>query len=515
MMRRRYIKKLSLTTKKTKTEPSGSKLASQLTNNIQQIKQLLDGPNDLMIRELQLDNNKKLKCAVVYMDGLIDKQLVQESIIKNLQSFASNQKDPKDSTESFDSIYQSFLSIHTVEKETTIENVVNGILSGKTALLIDGQATAIILSTKGGEARSIEAPTSEMVVRGPRAAFVESLGSNLALLRKSLQTPSLRFQTHQIGLRSKKGLVVAYVNGVVNPAILEEVNRRIKSIDIDDAPESGYVEQWIEDSFLSPFPQINNTERSDRASAALLQGKVVILLDGSPFVLIAPFTMGDFLKSPEDYYERWLIGSFLRFLRYIAVFFAMLLPALYISLISVHPGLLPTDMALSIAATREAVPFPPVVEAFLMVLTMELLQEAGLRLPSPIGQTIGIVGGLVIGDAAVSAGVVSPIMVIVIGLTAISAFATPSFSIGVSFRLLRLGFMIAAAILGLYGIILVYIMVMIHMVNLKSFGIPYTTPFAPTRLRDWKDLVLRAPMTFLMRRPKFMETEAIDSVKKR
>ena len=172
-------------------------------------------------------------------------------------------------------------------------------------------------------------------------------------------------------------------------------------------------------------------------------------------------------------------------------------------------------MALSIAATREAVPFPPVVEAFLMVLTMELLQEAGLRLPSPIGQTIGIVGGLVIGDAAVSAGVVSPIMVIVIGLTAISAFATPSFSIGVSFRLLRLGFMIAAAILGLYGIILVYIMVMIHMVNLKSFGIPYTTPFAPTRVRDWKDLVLRAPMTFLMRRPKFMETEDIDSVKKR
>ncbi|GAA0305388.1 spore germination protein [Gracilibacillus halotolerans] len=510
-MRRRYTKKANWPSKNIKEQTSNESLNSQLDANIQKLKQLLDGPNDLVIREFLLNNNPTMKGSVVYMDGLIDKQLVQESILRNMKDFASNKKSYDTSKTILEVMYENFISIHSVEKGNTLEDALDGILVGKTVILIDGQTSALIINTKGGESRSIDEPTTEMVVRGPRVGFVESLGTNLALLRKSLQTSSLRFQTHQIGRRSKKSLVVAYVDGVVHPEIVKEVNRRIQSIDIDDAPESGFIEQWIEDSFLSPFPQMDNTERSDKASSELLQGKVVILLDGTPFVLIAPFTLGDFLKSPEDYNERWLIGTLLRILRYVAAFFALLLPSLYIALISLHPGLLPTDMALSIAATREEVPFPPVAEAFLMVLTMELLQEAGLRLPAPIGQTIGIVGGLVIGDAAVSAGIVSPIMVIVIGLTAISAFATPSFSLGISFRILRIAFMLAAGILGLFGIILVYIMVMIHMVNLKSFGVPYTAPFSPTMDRDWKDLILRAPMTILTRRPNFMNTKDVDS----
>lgn len=304
------------------------------------------------------------------------------------------------------------------------------------------------------------------------------------------------------------------MDGIVNPEILQEVSRRLDTIDIDDAPESGFIEQWIEDSFLSPFPQMLDTERPDMVSSALLEGKVAIFLDGTPFVLLAPTTLGDILKSPEDYYERWLYGTLLRILRYIGAFLALFLPALYISLVSFHQGLLPSKLAFSIAASREGVPFPAFVEALLMVMTMELLQEAGVRLPTPIGQNIGIVGGLVIGEAAVQAGIVSPVMVIIIALTAIAAFTTPTFSLGISLRIIRLGFMIAAGLLGLYGMILVYIMINIHLVNLKSFGVPYATPFAPTMFRDMKDLILRAPRLMLMKRPEYLQTDDEKSANK-
>lgn len=267
----------------------------------------------------------------------------------------------------------------------------------------------------------------------------------------------------------KKDLIVCYVEGIVHPDLVKEVKRRLSSIDIDEAPESGFIEQWIEGSFLSPFPQVLHTERPDKVAAALLGGRIAILLDGTPFVLMAPATMATHFQSPEDYYERWMIGTLLRILRYIGAFIATFLPALYIALVSYHPGMIPSKLAFSIAGTREGVPFPAVVEAFIMETTIELLREAGVRLPKPIGQTIGIVGGLVIGEAAVSAGIVSPIMVIVVALTAISSFALPSYTFAISIRILRFFVMLAAALFGLYGIIVFYIMINIHIVNLKSF----------------------------------------------
>src|SRR5699024_8483696 len=282
---------------------------------------------------------------------------------------------------------------------------------------------------------------------------------------------------------------------------------RLRAIDMDDAPGVGYIEQWIEDSFLSPFPQLINTERPDKVSAALLQGKLAIFLDGTPLVLVLPATFGNALQSPEDYYERWTIGTLIRGLRYLAAFISVFLPALYVALVSYHPGMIPQKLAFSIAATREGVPFPPFIEALLMTITMELLREAGARLPTTIGQTIGIVGGLVIGEAAVQAGIVSPIMVIVVALNAIASFAIPSYSVAISFRILLFGFLIASAVFGLFGIILAYIMINIHLVNLKSIGVPYSTPFAPTFLRDWNDLIFRSPIPLISRRPKYLQAE--------
>src|SRR5699024_10235569 len=307
--------------------------------------------------------------------------------------------------------------------------------------------------------------------------------------------------------RSKKSIIVTYIDGIINPELLEALDRRLNTIDMDILPESGYVEEWIEDSFLSPFPQMINTERPDKVINAIMQGKVGILIDGSPFALIAPINFSNVMQSLEDYYERWTIGSLLRLLRYLGAFISIFLPALYIALISLQPGMLPSQLVFSIAGTREGVPFPPIVEALLMVVTMELLQEAGARLPQTIGQTIGIVGGLVIGEAAVQAGIVSPIMVIVIALTAIATFVIPSYSMAISFRIVRFAFMFAAGIFVMYGFILIYIMINILFVNLTSFGVPYSSSFAPFYPSDWYDTVLRAPIQTDKMRPKFMRTK--------
>ncbi|ASN07026.1 spore germination protein [Virgibacillus necropolis] len=491
--------------KKTETDEDFSiELVKELDKNLDNLKKMLEEPNDLVVREFTIRGSKH-NCAVVYIDGLVNKELIDNTIIKSVQVVNERKELPEEKTELFNELYQEIISVSDIKKGNTLDDVSNGILYGSTVLYIDGLDVVIIMDTKGWESRAIEEPMSEAVIRGPREGFVENIRTNMVLIRRNIQDPNLRFKTHHVGRRSKKVLVVAYLAGVIHPDILKEITRRLKSIDMDAAPESGYIEQWIEDSYLSPFPQLFNTERPDKASAAILQGKAVIILDGTPFVLVAPSTLGNAFQSPEDYYERWTIGSLVRFLRYFAAFIAMFLPALYIALVSYHQGMIPSKLAFSLASTRDGVPFPAFVEAMMMGVTMELLREAGARLPKTIGQTIGIVGGLVIGEAAVQASIVSPVMVIVVALTAIASFSLPAYSVAISFRLVRFFFMFAAATLGLYGIILVYIMINIHIVNLKSIGVPYSTPFAPTFLKDWLDLVFRAPIPMLTKRPGYLK----------
>nr|WP_318153044.1 spore germination protein [Metabacillus arenae] len=479
-----------------------------LDENLHNIEKMLDNPSDLIIREFTVGNTNH-RCAIVYIAGLSDKMVIDQDIIKNIQmEFKVSEKEEIVEAHALVNQLQSkVLSIGKVKRTQSLDKVSYAILNGDSVLFVDGTDEVLIMGSEGWKNRSIEEPISEALIRGPRDGFIENLHTNTVLIRRRIRDPNLRFKSYQVGRRSKQDLVVAYIDGIVNPHIVEEVNLRLKSIDLDDVPESGYIEQWIEDNFLSPFPQIAHTERPDKVVSALMQGKVAILLDGTPFVLLAPLTFGNTLQSPEDYYERWLVGSLIRMLRYLGAFIAVFLPSLYIALVSFHPGLIPSKLAFSIAATREGVPFPAYMEAFLMEVTMEILREAGIRLPKPIGQTIGIVGGLVIGEAAVAAGIISPIMVIVVAVTAVSSFSMPSYSTALAFRMLRFGFMGAAAFFGLYGIILLYIVVNIHLVNLKSLGLPYTTPFAPNFFQDWKDLVVRSPITMLSKRPQYLQTD--------
>lgn len=478
------------------------KISKKLPVNIDNVNNLLQDPTNLVIREFTVRGTKH-KGAIVYLDGLVDSRLVHENILKSM--LVEREELPSDVEELFDVLAEEIISVTDIKIGYSVADISDAIMYGKTIFYLDGIDRVLVINSQGWESRGIEEPTTETVVRGPKAGFVENVQTNMMLIRRYLRDPNLHFENYTVGRRSRSTLIVAYINDIAHPDLVKEVKRRVDSIDMDAAIESGYIEQWIEDSFLSPFPQTLNSERPDKAAIALLRGKVIIILDGTPFVLILPVTVGYLLHVPEDYYERWTIGTLLRLLRYIAAFFAIFLPGLYIALVSFHQGMIPTDLALSIAATRGSVPFNPFVEAVAMGATMELLREAGARLPTTIGQTIGIVGGIVIGEAAVQAGVVSPIMVIVVALTAISSFAIPSFSVVISFRILRFGFMVAAAFLGLFGLILGYIMINIHIVRLKSFGVPYSTPYAPTFLQDWNDLILRVPIPQLSNRPKHLK----------
>ncbi|MEB2292510.1 spore germination protein [Priestia megaterium] len=491
-------------------QDSPNHITDHLALTLKVVKNEIGHNSDVHFREFIIGRTG-IQAAIIFVEGLSDKDLIEKHILSSLMAdfskeYQQDQLYVKGSL-SKQFIKSQVLSISDVEEVHPIKEVISKVLTGSTALLINGLSLALILGTSKIKTRTIEEPVSEALVRGPRIGFTESLSDNTSLLRGSGDIENLSLVKFQVGKRSKKDLVVAYIKEVVNPELVEEVEKRIKKIDLDNVPESGYVEQLIEDNYLSPFPQVQNTERPDRVIAALMEGRVAILLDGTPFALIAPVTFSMMLQSPEDYYERWIPGTFIRFLRYIAVVLSLFTPALYIAFISFHPGLIPTKLAISIIGSRSGVPFPALIEALFMELSIEILREAGLRLPKPIGPAMGIVGGLIIGEAAVQAGIVSPILVIVVALTAISSFSIPQYSVGITLRILRFVAMLCAAILGLYGVILFFLFMMSHLVKLKSFGVPYMSPAVPYRLSEWKDLVVRMPLMMMKRRPKMMHTK--------
>ncbi|WP_420808599.1 spore germination protein [Cohnella luojiensis] len=464
--------------------------------------------SDVYFREFQI-GGIGLKAAIVFVEGLSDKNLIDKHIMKSLMS--DYEECPKDRHRtngnlSKEYILNKVLSIRKVDEARRIKEMTPKVLTGSTALMIEGLQDIFLLETSNGKSRNIEEPISEGLIRGPRAGFNENLCDNTALLRRDGENPSLSLIKFQVGKREKRDLVIAYMEDIAETKLVEEVKRRIRKIDIDSVPESGYVEQFIEDNYLSLFPQVQNTERPDRVIGALMEGRVAILLDGTPFVLIVPVTFSMLLQTPEDYYERWIPGTLFRLLRYFAVFVSFLAPALYISFISFHPGLIPTKLAISIIGTRGIVPFPAIIEALILEISIEILREAGLRLPKPVGPAMGIVGGLIIGEAAVQAGIVSQILVIVIAVTAISSFSIPHYSLGLTFRILRFIGMFCAAVFGLYGVILFFLLLCSHLVKLKSFGLPYASPAVPYRLSDWKDFMIRMPLLMMKRRPKMMHT---------
>jgi spore germination protein KA len=376
-------------------------------------------------------------------------------------------------------------------------------------LLFHGCPNAIVAATKGGETRGVTETSTQSVVRGPKEAFSESIRTNTALIRRKIKNPKLWLEERVIGEVSQTQVGIMYIKDLANPEIVQEVRNRLDRIKIDGILESGYIEDLIQDGVWTPFPTVFNTERPDAIAAGLLEGRVAIIVDGTPFVLLVPVVFVSLLQSAEDYYERFDIGSFLRILRFCSFFIALLLPSIYVAVATFHQELLPNTLMLHLAAQREGVPFPPIVEAFIMEIVFEVLREAGVRMPAAVGRTISIVGALVIGQSAVEAGVMSPAMVIIVSFTAITNFVLPAINLAIAVRLLRFVFLILAGTLGMYGISVALLFLVVHLCSLRSFGIPYLKPFAPFIPGEHKDTFFRAPQWAMNTRPLFESQDAV------
>lgn len=486
---------------KEKNEPR-TELSRDLKQNLDSIQKILGSSYDVILREICFGNQGEIKGALIFLKGITDKTIINESILKPLMY--ENEKLDKLETGSFtlNTLQTGILSAHEVEVVTTIETVIEGCLSGDTLLLIDGLTEALRMNTSGGESRGIEEPKTETVIRGSREAFTESLVTNTALLRRIIRNPNLTLDTMIIGRQTKTTVCIAYIKGIANPQIIEEIKRRLKRIKTDAILESGYIEQFIEDAPFSIFSTVGNGEKPDKVSAKLLEGRVAILVNGTPFVLTIPMVLLESFQTQEDYYSRPYYASLIRLIRLAAYLTSTLAPAFYVALSTFHQELIPTPLLFTMAAAEEGVPFPAVVEAFTLGLIFEILREAGVRLPRPVGQAISIVGALVLGETAVRAGLVGEPIVIVIALTAVADFVAPAQTD--SSIVLRFMFVILAGTLGIFGIILGLLGTFIHLASLRSFGIPYFSPYAPLSVQDLKDTLIRFPLWTMITRPRLI-----------
>ncbi|WP_210023310.1 MULTISPECIES: spore germination protein [unclassified Paenibacillus] len=465
-----------------------------LEENKQYLKELFKDSSDFVIREFKLEQS--LDAILFFVDGMTNTELVNEAM-KSLMILEGDEQ-------LIDNISKSVLPVSQIQKANNYADLLLSVLGGDTGLIVDRNNEALLLGIRGAEKRSINEPETETVVRGPREGFVENLRTNTSMIRRKLKTPHLKMKPMTIGRKSNTSVVITYLEDLADPKIVEEVIGRLEKIDIDAILESGYIEELIQDSAYSPFPQVQYTERPDTVAAALLQGRVGIMMDGTPFVLIVPFVFAEIMQAGEDYYERFQIATLLRWLRYFFMILSLLTPGLYVAITTYHQDLLPTTLLLSVAAAREAIPFPAVVEAFIMEVTFEALREAGIRLPKAVGSAVSILGALVVGQAAVQAGIVSAPMVIVVSITGIASFTIPRFNGAIAIRMLRFPIIIAAALFGMYGIMISVLLIIGHMANLRSFGVPYLSPIGPLSASDLKDVVIRSPWWAMKERSAYM-----------
>ena len=482
-------------------------LSNNINENIKYIKKILVDNDDLIIREFVVGDILTVKLALVFIDGLVSKDYITEYVIGSLLQEEEIKSFTLEGykTSIFESIKKQGIYSAEVKDVEDWDSSLQAILSGDTLLLIDNSSTAIIIGSRGAPARGIGEPQTETVVRGPRDGFTEVLMFNIALIRRRIKDPKLRVKMHTVGRRSKTGVALMYIDDIVDKKLVDEVNKRISGIDIDAILDSSILENLIEDNYLSPFPQMENTERPDAVAASIYEGRIALVVDNSPFVVLVPATIGTLMQSSEDYYTRWPEATYIRLFRLLGMILILLPGPAYVALTAYHPGLLPTKLMYFLAASRINVPFPAILEAILMDTTMELLREAGTRVSGPIGTTIGIVGGLVIGQAAVEAGIVSPLMIIIVAIATVATFVLPSYEFSAALRVIKFGFYLLAGSLGLYGITLASILLIGHLAKLNSFGIPFMSPYSGLGMEegDLKDTLVKAPIQRLWMRPGF------------
>jgi len=476
-----------------------TKLSRDLAVNLNMFKETLGNSMDVVYRELLMDQTR---AALIYLNGLIDQTALRENVIKALMvdTHIVETSPGMESKGLANSVKERFLSIADVIESRELGILLDGILGAGIVLFFNGDDTGLILKLPSAETRAVEEPHTETLVRGPREGFVETLSVNIALLRRKIKSPDLRLERMQVGRITKTDVCVAYIKGIVNHKIVDEVMKRLRRIDIDGVLESGYLEEFIEEAPYSIFQTVGNTERPDKVAAKLLEGRVAIFTDGTPVVLTVPYLYIESFQSSEDYYTGYISGSVLRLIRLLCIIITVELPALYVATTSYNPEVLPTSLLLTIAASREGVPLPALGEVLVMGVFFEILREAGVRLPRPVGLTVSLVGALVVGEAVVSAGLVSAPAVIVIALTGICSFVVPPQSD--SNLILSFIFSLLAGFAGFFGLFIGFVLVLTHLASLRSFGAPYLSPAAPLSAGDLKDTFIRAPWWAMTGRPR-------------
>jgi len=479
-------------------------ISSDFKENLERIKQELNMPKnaDIVIREFIVGMG--LKAFIVFVEGMADKIVINDFILRQLMN-PDHFKGYKDGSP-VDYVMNQVLSINDVEKVKEYKKIISKILNGVTALFIDGCEEALLIESRGYEKRNIEKPSTESVVMGSQEGFTENLRTNITLIRRIIKNKDLITEIIPVGKTSNSNCAIMYLEGIVNPELVKEVKRRIKSINVDFVTGDGMIEQFIEDKPFQIIPQVLNTERPDRAASFIMEGQVVIIGEGVPFVNVVPVTFFAMFHASEDSFLRWPFGTAIRLIRILGLFFATLLPALYVSLILYHQEMIPTDLLVAFATARENVPFPTIIEVLILEISFELIREAGIRVPGIIGPTLGIIGALILGQAAVAANLVSPVLIIVVAVTGLGNFAIPSYSLATGIRLIRFGLILAGAFLGFYGVAAVLFIAGCIACNMKSFGVPFLSPVSPVTRKN-PDIIARKPNFEQKMRPDYLNTQ--------
>ncbi|PWW04769.1 spore germination protein KA [Paenibacillus cellulosilyticus] len=458
----------------TEKVPYKEEFTSRLDDNHAVLQEVLGDNADIIFHFFQTGNHISALC--VYCSSLCDSERLERQLLSPIV---------EDNTSSMSGISVPMSSVQNVH---TIDQAILAILNGQALLLLEDQSIGRAYSVPKTASRAVEEPTAESTVRGPREGFTEDISTNLSLLRKRMRTPALKLIATSKGQYTNTDIVLAYVDGLLDPALLEEVGARLRKLHLKGVLESQYIEKGLADEQYSPFPQMIATERPDVVAANLLEGRFALLIDGTPFSLIAPVSIFSLLQSPEDYYENKYMSISIRWLRYFFAVISVMLPSAYVAITTFHQEMIPTVLLLSIARAREEIPFPALVEAMIMEISFEALREAGVRLPKQVGAAVSIVGALIIGQAATSAGIVSAPMVIIVALTGIASFMIPRYAAGIVSRLLRFPIMLLAGTLGLVGMMLGVLVIVIHLSSLRSFGMPYLSLSPPASAKGRKDV---------------------------
>ncbi|KMJ59632.1 spore gernimation protein [Bacillus sp. LL01] len=445
----------------------------------------------------------KREAIAYYFDTLITKDRLTEEIFEPLVS--ADGSDTLLESGNLEEFRKKFFASVPYKFAENYHQIFWKLLNGYAVIIIDGIEQALCINLGSIEKRPVSEPSTQTIIRGPKDSFTETMNTNISLIRRRIRNPNLCFEQYRVGQDTKTAVVVGYIKNITNEALVKEVKSRIEKVNVVGLFDSGNIEEFLTDKTLTPFPLTFNTERPDNIAANLIEGKVAVLVDGSPFALSVPTVFTDFFISTEDYYQPFFMASFIRLIRYVSFMLSLLLPSLYVAISTYHHELIPTSLLISVQAQREGVPFPAVIEILLMELTFEVLREAGVRMPRAVGQTVSIVGALVIGQAAVDAGLVSSVLIIIVALTAIASFVSPIYNFSIATRILRFVYILMAALIGLYGVLLLVVIMVIHLTTLRSFGVPYLAPVAPMMLEDQKDVFIRMPVWDNITRPSYLK----------